>query len=377
MRYRVAVVYTILLFFFISCQDKPADFTYSLKTEDTFPDSLFSKVSIIPLDPSNPLLYIQRVALIDSSFYILAHNGFFKYDYSGQFVRQISRRGRAEQEWLRLDTFFYSEKNKDICLVDGGASKIIHFSLDGDFLYSSAIQTPRKCFLNQVVELEDGGILMANSILNEQNAIYLYSPDNTFNTVVELESVPYSSKAIQSIGLCPISSFEGGIKCIAPVSNVISRMNEGQLLKDIIIPATKPVPDAKVFRDYENEYSPYLFAGICLKNDLFCGYDAVFETERYIILTSFDQYYTIVDKYQSDCWVLTRQEWLKTTGILFDHIIDKSHNTLISAIDGFRVDNYKRNAFLMSHCKEPIKSYLENIEDDTESVALVLYTLRE
>lgn len=377
MRHRVAVVYTILLFVFVSCQDKPADFTYSLKTEETFPDSLFSKVSIIPLDPSNPLLYVQRVALIDSSFYILAQNGFFKYDYSGRFVRQISRSGRAEQEWLCMDTFFYSEKNKEICLVDGGASKIIHFSPDGDFLYSSAIKMPRKCVLKQVVEIEDGGLLMASAIFNEHNAIYLYSPDNTFNTIVELETVPYSSKAVQSIGRCPISSFEGEIKCIAPASNVIRRMSEGQLLKDIVIPTTLPVPDAKVFRDYENDYSPLRFASVCLKNDLFCGYEAVFETERYLILTSFDQYYTIVDKYQSDCWVLTRKEWLKTTGILFDRVIDKSHNTLISAIDGFSVDNYKRNTFLMSHCREPIKSYLENTEDDTESVALVLYTLRE
>ena len=161
------------------------------------------------------------------------------------------------------------------------------------------------------------------------------------------------------------------------MSNVIRRINEGQLLKDIVIPTTQPVPDAKVFRDYEDDYSPLRFASVCLKNDLFCGYEAVFETERYLILTSFDQYYTIVDKYQSDCWVLTRKEWLNKTGILFDRVIDKSHNTLISAIEGFSVDNYKRNTFLMSHCREPIKSYLENTEDDTESVALVLYTLRE
>ena len=368
----------VVVLFMMSCHTgSPTPVTYNLANFGSFPAGLIRDVAFISLDPSYPLKSVKHVESVDSSLFVLAFNGLFQYSLDGRFIRQISRQGRSEQEWLSLNAFFYSPTKKALCLIDCSSAKILHYSLEGGFLYTSRISALNKYQVNQAVELSDSGILMANAIYKDNGVIYLYLPDEDQDTIVELESTPLGSEAVQSIGLHPISSVAGSVKCIAPLTNIVRRFDGGGLSKDVVIPTNLPLPDKNLIQEYEKRYSPFTLARACMTKRQFCGYDGIFETERYLILTSFNQYYTVIDKESKECWLLNRCEMLGTLGMPLDDLIGTSSNVIISAISDIRLTLLKQDKCLSDSIKEPFKSFLENAEPDSDRLIIALYTLRD
>jgi hypothetical protein len=360
-----------------SCKSNSKTESFNLASEDSFPASFIQDVQFINLDSTNPVSFIKSVELVDSSFYVLAHNGLFQYAYDGSFIRQISRQGRAEQEWLHLDTFFYSEKSRDLCLVDCGAAKIMHFSLDGTFLFSSGLLSLNRYYASQAVQT-DFGILMASAVYKDNSIIYFLIPDEEQDTIIDLGAIPFTNdKAIQRIGTHPISFYQNKVKCIVPTRNDIREFCNGMLYDYAVIPTRYPLPGHNLLKEFEHSFSPFRMASVTSSNYLFSGYSGIFETERYLFLTSFNKYYTVVNKENNDCWVLSRCDFINKTGIPLDDCIGSSGNLIISILDKSLRQSYNFDKCIKDGCNVLFMQTLANHSNDPESNMLVVYTISQ
>lgn len=376
-RFSVTLCYISVIFLLCSCKSTSKTESFNLASEDSFPTSFIQDVQFINLDSSNPISFIRNVQLIDSSFYVLADNGLFRYACDGEFMGQISRQGRSEQEWLHLDTFFYSEKSRDLCLVDCGMAKIMHFSLDGDFLFSTGIQSLYGYHVTQAVSTE-AGVLMANSVYQNSSSVYILIPNDEPEKIIDLEQTTFTNvDAVYSIGTHPISVLNKSVKWIVPATNVLREYSNAGPSDFAIVPTNAPLPDKKLLKDFEHTFSPYRLASTCRAQNLFCGYSAIFETEKYLFLASFNHFYTIVDKESKNCWVLPRSVFINKIGIPLDDCTSSFSNTIISVFDDVKRMTYKYDKDVHECRNEAFKHLVDNSDDELGNNTLILYTISQ
>lgn len=370
------VLCTTLLAILYSCTEKRnLAFSFSVSNNESFPSRLFSDVSIIELDTTNFLLYVRRVEYINNTYYVLANNGLFMYSDNGQYLGEISRKGRAEQEWLFLDSFYYSAKNQELCLIDCATSKIMHFSMTGEFLFSKRINNLQKYHVSYALEGQEG-ILLCNALFQDNSVVYAIIPNEDSSDVIELESIPFKSEsAIIRISNHPISSVCNNYSCIMPVDNQLRFIKGLKIEPGPVVPVEFPLPKPKQLKKYKNDFSVYTIAACCLTNKLFCGYDGIFEVQGYTILTSFNRYYTIINNNDKACWILSQEELLDKTGLPFDDIFSATDDALISVIDGFHLQEYRENDHLKGSFLDKIEVYLSNPNPDYSHQYLIKYTL--
>ena len=376
MKKRSQLFLALLAIIYSSCRGPVGSgVSYELQGVDSFPTQLVRNVTFIQLDPAKPISTILKVECVEDKYYILTTEGLYRYSKEGLFEGQISRMGRSEQEWLHLDTFFYSGRSNDLCLVDCASSKILHFSLEGTYLSSTRVKSLNRYHVSQAEETA-AGILLACSIYNDSGIIYALLKEDDW-TVRDLESVPFKTdNVIQRIGTHPISCTSSGVKCIVPVSNTLRVLNGGNLASGATVPVLNPLPKKRFLEVHTESYSPYIFAAECLKNNLFCGYDGVFETEDYILLSSFNQYYTFIDKHSQLSWVLSHADLVEKTGTVWDNIVASSGNTLISTINGTQVQRYLGDAELLGSLSAGNRDYLSAHRDDIGAVYLIVTTIQ-
>ena len=367
----------LLAILFSSCRGSvESNVSYDLQGVDSFPTQLVRDVTFIQLDPTKPISTISKVECVEDKYYILTTEGLYRYSKEGLFEGQIARMGRSEQEWLNLDTFYYSRRSHDLCLVDCASSKILHYSLTGTFLFSTRVKSLKKYHVSQAEETV-AGVLLACSIYNDSSIIYaLLNEDNW--AVRDLEYAPFKTdNVIQRIGIHPISCTSSGVKCIVPVSNTLRVLNnKGDLASGPTVPVLNPLPTNRFLEAHTESYSPYVLAIECLKNDLFCGYDGVFETEDYLLLSSFNQYYTFIDKQSRLSWVLSRTDLVGKTGAVWDNIVASSGNMLISTMNGIQVQRFLSDAELLESLSAENRDYLTAHGDDFDAVYLIVTTLQ-
>ena len=317
---------------FVSCREREMqECSYRLKDYRTLPESFIEDISFIQLDPSVPISTVRGCLCLDDYFFVHAKNGLFKFDKDGSFVKQISRKGRSEQEWIGLETFFYSSKNNDLCLVDCPSSKIMHYSLDGEYLYSSIVKTLDIRNVSFAREVGDG-ILMSGSIYNDNNLIYMYLPYGENKKIVELMTLPFKSDNIVfGIGSTPISIYQDSVKCIVPFDNKLYTLSGNELLVHSIVPSGFPLPDKSFYKKYRNSYHSTEMKVDCMQNNRFWGYDGIFETDSWIVISG-GILYTIIEKATGLCWILDSVAISNQFGFPFSDIRCASCNALISVI---------------------------------------------
>ena len=372
---RVVLSTTLLAILYSCAENRNHAFSFSISNNESFPSMLFKDVSIIELDTTNFLLNVHRVEYINHTYYVLANNGLFIYSDNGQYLGEISRKGRAEHEWLFLDTFYYSKRNQELCLIDCASSKIMHFSMTGEFLFSKRIKKLQKYHVSYALEGQEG-ILLCCALSQDDSVIYAIIPNDDSSNVIELKSIPFKSEgAIQRISNHPISRICNNYTCIVPLDNQLQIIKDKNIVPGPIVPVDYPLPRRKQLKKYEHNFSIYSIAAYCLTNGLFCGFDGIFEVYGYTILTSFNQFYTIINNNDKVCWILSQQELLDEIGLPFDNILSSTDDALLSVIDGFHLKNYREYNNMEGYFLDKIEVYLSNPNPDYSHQYLIRYTL--
>jgi len=141
----------ILLFaFFISCSpDKSAEIPVinpgNMVEKEIGLSEIAGDITYIPLSKDVLFGSIVSVELTDSLIFITPALGtLIVYDYNGNFIRSIGKRGRGPGEYKYANEFTLDRKNKTVYILSD--QRLLKYSFNGDFLETIDLKIDIKIF---------------------------------------------------------------------------------------------------------------------------------------------------------------------------------------------------------------------------------------
>ena len=153
----------------------------------------------IPLETSDKSLLkdLSKIIVTNDHIAVYDRSNILMFDHSGQFIRQISKRGQGPGEYSLLirDYCFSLDNQKIYLLVDG--NRYFEYNVDGKFLHSYKINTPAQEMLplNDSLfvfysvhspKLANPSIIIADLNNNIQRTYPNYYKNNDQNVIISL-----------------------------------------------------------------------------------------------------------------------------------------------------------------------------------------------
>lgn len=253
-------------------------------------------VEILALDSSHPLTAIQKVEIIDSLIVVLERNSLSVFNRDGSFRNEISRKGRAETEWIRLDAF--ASKKDTIILFDGFQDKLLYFDLKGNHLRT--VYSQKGCFMNisDASFIEDETLFCQNLLFGDDSDIFsTYNIGNNTKKAVFTTALKSADAAIFT-GRHSFLTGKDSVLFVAPKSNLIYNYSiKNGNLTGMEIETSKKVLDNEELKAI-SDYSPFQL------NDEFPGFSSIFEVDGYYVLTFYDMFTTFISKKSKEAWTI-------------------------------------------------------------------------
>jgi hypothetical protein len=265
---------------------------------DTLPD-IIKKIEVIPLEVTNNSMLkggIGQVECVNSSYIVRDESErIFRFSSKGKYLNRIGNKGRAEAEYLRVDTFMIDSLNR-VVILDGASDKLLIFNPDGTFV--KVIRFPSGTFtlgfINAGVQLKGDNILVNDRIYNHGNALYSLLSTHE-KKKKEIANTPLRSPEVACyIGEHPISMWKGHLKFLKPFDKRIYTLND----KDEIVPVMTIATSKKLAGDdiLSKPKETYQIYYDVKKKGYFEGFTSIFETEKYILLDNWHNDEFLIDK---------------------------------------------------------------------------------
>jgi len=373
MRFRYLTLLLCVFCLAISCNSDKS-LTYILGDLKDCPQ--VRDIEIIKLSNKIPLSTILKVEFCNDSFYIQTETGLYRFSKDGEFISEISCRGRGPNEWLRLNTFFISEDKTSIYILDSNTCKIMSFTMDGEYIETIKLDETTMS-KNQVCNalIYDGKIIFNNMVYNDLGNIYSYMDFASGDkNIYELYSVPYkTNNGAVPIGRHPMSTYDGTYRCIVPFKNEIYEIVDNKLVVSEKIPTDKKIVKDSNLGDIK-DYSLMTYLDFT-KQGMFSGYDGIFETSKWIILSYFNIERTYIDKLTNKVYIQSIDESPDVDNIPLLNLIGTINDKLIGTIERWRIEQYSKN---IKDTTNPILEKIKDFADQynyTDNPCLIIYNI--
>jgi hypothetical protein len=125
----------------ISCSDKQLNntdvFTINVKVDNNVIDNPFPYHSYVILNTPDSVILgeINKLQIMGGNIYITDNQrqSIFCFDIQGNYLRNLSRQGRSDKEYIRIEDFEVVADNT-ICVYDSEQRKIIVYDSEGNFI---------------------------------------------------------------------------------------------------------------------------------------------------------------------------------------------------------------------------------------------------
>ncbi len=143
------IIYLVIFVLFSACADSSQviDSKYNVTFDDSHfveAKDLITNVEVIELDTVKEAFIpvINKISVHGDKIFCFSceQNGFIKvFNLDGKYLYQISHRGSANDEWIRLKSMYIDEKEEIIILTDGESKKVLIYTMDGRFVKSQKL----------------------------------------------------------------------------------------------------------------------------------------------------------------------------------------------------------------------------------------------
>lgn len=189
-RNALSLIATLLV---ISCNsgNKSIDFLQvDVKLEDNtiHLSDIFSSVEIVPLQTTDLSLITDGAQLkfSDQFIFIESNKSIKLFDYEGNFVKNIDRKGNGAGEYLGISDFYVDDNSKKIEVLDKRQKKILQYNHNGDYLSEIPLNfwavkftrdTNKDLFVYSGNERDNNNAYKFNIFDNEGNGYRFYGID--------------------------------------------------------------------------------------------------------------------------------------------------------------------------------------------------------
>lgn len=298
------------------------------------PVEAIKKIDVTPLSLktgefiSSPV----KVEMTDEYIFLLDNNKLLEFNHEGKFLRQIGQSGHGHGEYLNVVTFAIN--NGVIYIIDCSRNSALLYSTDGTFIKELKAPEDGLCNAKNILFDNDHDMIISNHVYNDFNDILTKWNIKT-NELYTLSNVPMKSAGTREfIGKHPVVKHDTDIMYICPFSNTLCSLAGPSLVfqsdKDI-------VPQTKL--SSIKDFSIMTYAEF---DTFFHGFTDIFETENSIILSYFENEYTIVNKDDWTCKTYSMaQEW--DCLFPFYKIMNTYNNKFISIVSPEELTNIIEN----------------------------------
>lgn len=135
---------------------------------------------------------IVSVLLPENFVLVQTFDGIYKFDRSGEFIREIGRKGQGPEEYLQIRALDVDLERKEIIQAD--AQKIIYYDYDGNFLRSTKI---KDFFFNLV---HDDTLFWTCNLCFHFDKNMAYALNQKGDTVVAVPNPNYGMESLNKDG---------------------------------------------------------------------------------------------------------------------------------------------------------------------------------
>ena len=175
----VLVVSGCMLF---SCTPTHKEKDVSIHLLDTTQDSLYysmfvDSISYIALEDKDECLIGRVSDVIITNEHLFVLDGkqqiVWGFDRDGKYQFNINKRGNGPGEYMRLVQFEYDKERNELLLLDGWSKSILHYTVDGKFVKSEALDI----YCSDFKIVDDGYILSMLGGSDSLGGVFHYVSD--------------------------------------------------------------------------------------------------------------------------------------------------------------------------------------------------------
>lgn len=342
--------------------------------------SIVQGYDILPLEltDGSALSGIKKVVRVDASYIVFDnYNGLIvRYDKNGKYLNRIGLKGRASSEYLRVDTFVIDEDG-NVLILDGSQDKILTYRPDGKFVSVTLFPKRSLGFINDAVSLGDGRILVNNCIYNNFNEIYRILSIND-KKVASLIGFPMTSENIaEPTGKRPVGGYDR-IILLKPFDDTIYTLDDiNKVLPLLYVEHKGMLVDDKYYKNHVVFSVATTYSEMSQKG-YFSGFVSVFESERHLLLCTYNDVYFLIDKDTNTGLPLRQTACDEYEGVpLINVVASDSENLIGFWSPGDFVDKYNLE-IMAGSSNEAVQNFISTLKELPEdgNPCLIVYHLK-
>lgn len=335
----------MLIFLYLllsSCSIGPnKDTVFSVATPENVFDisqlDCIENISTLSLDIQDNFHNVSELMLIEESLFIQTDKGLYKYGLDGSFVTEISKRGRASNEWQSLDCFSLTPDRKMLCIFDNVGQKVLYYNLQGDFLCYKDISESSIRDAYSYCPYGGNSYLACQRVRPEKTNLFFKCSDDFSVQENYYETLFCTNGTLDVIGDRPISCFSDNYHVVVPFDYSIYCIDDNGMYPEYELPvlgkklkqkSISRIRDFSLFKSFELKCQGY---------DV--GYSSIFETSRFIVLPYYNYEYLIIDKSNLTSTLFCPEQMYSDTSIVSFYYIKESNNDTLISVDNQGLDN--------------------------------------
>ena len=316
--------------------------------------------------------YIKKLDMNDDYIFIQTPEKLYTYTLNGELIAQIGKKGKREDEYNELSTFYIDNKKKQITILDCTSRKLINYNFWGDYIFTDTVPRGTFKWSYQTLLAYDNKLLSNNGMgMGNEIPYFLFDLDKK-----EVVGHYFSYRPITTDNYLypfswhPMANTGKDIDLIMPLCDTIYTYSPvlPSFHPKYIIEATQKMASKDQIRSHTPSYS-----GDLLRLDqqgYFTGFGGIYETDTKVLL----QYkygitlgYFLFDKSsrEGNYYLYSSDE--KEKMLPFNVIYHAYKNDFVSYMKGEEL----RSLHYIKDKK--IKEQIKNLRD--ESICLVFYEL--
>lgn len=288
-------IFTVLTcFLMIGCQDDSNLATVIQGYDESSKSETIPRLhaDFIKLSDEVSIDLVYNVYIVNEQLVVSTNRGVYCFDMEGNYIREISCKGRADNEWLTIGPLTVDYDNGTLKIYDTSSRKVLQYTVEGEFLGSYPF--PDRLFtIHQAESLSDNRTVFAHGIFKDSGVIYSFE-DSTQKVISSFKTKVSTKGTVERIGKHPLSVFEDEIKVVFPFDNKVYNIKDNQLSPCYIINTGKKLLTGEKLKQINDfSFNEYLVES---EKGYFVGPNNVFENKTHILLSFFDISFILIEK---------------------------------------------------------------------------------
>ncbi len=237
---------------------------------------------------------IQKIDFLDDYIIVQNTKGVYCFDKDGKFIRQYGTKGHGPGEYVQVGGMIVNDNKKTISIYDSYSCSLNNYSVDGKYLTTKRLKTDALNLMFSGEYYDEDNLFVNYFLYKSQKLAFALCDMETFErSGVKSYDMSASTSAERS-GMHAYDIRDGVVKYVLPFKNEVYCYNMQDSFPIYLVQTKKDILDSDEL--LKKEYHSTINFDYIQNEDIFLGFNDIFEMESYIFLNTLYNSYFLVNK---------------------------------------------------------------------------------